>query len=327
MYHSQTLLIPERCSHELHTYTHLLLFTYTERVFVLDWKSPPGFENQVSPLKIEWRSSVVFKNGLRVTGVHDIGSSYWFDAQERSVRWYMETDFNQYFTRDIEVVQSHSYDFTYALLRNKHYQNKIEELGLHKAPCLVCCIWHNLFSLSPSLLRSMQGFLRKIGWSKSNDIIFLNIPIPDQHFPLGHVSRVGRDVVQCTERVEKHLKLRRPVWILASDNFAVLEGALKYTRSLKKDGRVYSKERYLVDIQRQNKTKNTLKLPMTERNALFHFAIGFFLQLNSTVLLSDHRYPYSETMAALRHFYHRNGRYLVYPQEGCRIQRYNEGTQ
>ena len=301
---------------------------------MLDWNLPPGFENHVFPRKFNWQPSVVFKKGLNVSRVHDIGSSYWFDAQGKSVRWYLETDFDQYFTRDVEVVQSHSYDFTYALLRNKHYRHKIEELGLHKAPCLVCCIWDNLFSLSPSLLRSMQGFLRRIGWSKSNDVVFLNIPIPDRHFPMGHVSRIGRDVVQCTERVQKHLKLRRPVWILASDNFVVLEGALSYARNLKKEARVYSKERYTIDIQRQNKTvrttvklRNTVKLAMTERNALFHFAIGFFLQLNSTVLVSDHLSPYSETMAALRHFYHRNGRYLVYPQHGCRIQRFNEGTQ
>ena len=263
-----------------------------------------------------------------MTSVHDIGSPYWFDAQGKTVRWYVKTNFNQFFSRDVEVVQSLSYDFTYALLRNRHYQSKIKQLGLHKAPCLVCCIWDNLFSLSPSLLRSMQGFLRRIGWSKSSDIIFINIPIPAQHFPMGHVSKIGREVVQCTERVEKHLKLRRPVWILASNNFVILEGALRYARNLMKDGRVYSKERYMVDIQRQNRTvKNTVKLPMTERNALFHFSIGFFLQLNSTVLLSDHSSPYSESMAALRHFYHRTGRHLVYPQQGCRIQRFDEKSQ
>lgn len=268
----------------------------------------------------------MFKNGLLVTSVHDIGSPYWFDEQEGSVGWYVETNFNEYFSREVEVVQAHSYDFTYALLRNRHHRKKIEELGLHRAPCLICCIWDNLFSLAPSLLRSMQGFLRKIGWSKSYDVIFLNIPLPGKNFPTGHASRIGRETIQCVERVERHLKLRRPVWILASDNFIILEGALKYSQSLKKDGRVYSRERYMVDIQRENNTRsaNSMKLPMTERNALFHFAIGYFLQLNSTVLVSDRHSPYSETMAAYRHFHHRNGRYLLYPKNGCKIQRFNE---
>lgn len=290
---------------------------------MLDWKSPAGFENQLIPNRIDWRSSTFFPHGLPINIVHDIGSAYWFDAHDKSANWYMETDFNQYFTQQVEIVQSHNYDFTYALLRNMHHRQKILEYGLHKAPCITCCIWDHLFSLSPSLLRSMHSFLRRIGWTKSNDVIFLNIPIPDQQFPRGYVTHLGQEVVQCAQRVKERLKLNKPIWILASDNFDILEGAFRYARDLKKDGRVYSRERYLVDIHRENKTKrHTMKFPMTEQNALFHFATGFFLQLNSTVLFSDRHSPYSETMAALRHFYHRSGQYIVYTQQGCQIQKY-----
>ena len=244
------------------------------------------------------------------------------------MQWYVETDFNEYFTRQVEIVQSHNYDFTYALLRNRHYQQKIQEYGLHTAPCLACCIWHNLFSLSPPLLRSMHSFLRRLGWSKSSDVIFLNVQLSSRQFRREQVSRLGQEVMQCALKVTKHLKLKRPVWILASDNFVILEQFLKYSQYVKKDGRVYSKERYMIDIHRENGTrKHTLKIPLTEQNALFHFATGYFLQLNSTVLLSDHHSPYSETMAALRHFYHRNGRYVIYPHEKCQIQRYNKGTE
>ena len=295
----------------------------TDRAFILDWKSPAGFENQVSPRKINWRSTALFHNGLPRRSVHDIGSSYWFDGQGRSVHWYMETDFNQYFTDTIEIIQSHNYDFTYALLRNRHHQERILEYGLHKARCLLCCFWHNLFKLSPSLERSMHSFLRKAGWSKSSDIVFLNIPIPNQRFPKGHVMRLGKNVVQCTEKATKSLNLKKPIWILASNNFMILEGILRYSPYLKKDGRVYSQERYMIDIQRENSTKkHTMKLPMTEQNALFHFATGFFLQLNSTVLVSDHRSVYSESMAAYRHFYYQSNRYLVYYHDGCQIQRF-----
>lgn len=302
-------------------------FLDPDRVFILDWKSPPGFENQITPHKINWRSTALFQHGLPGKSVHDIGSSYWFDGQGKSVHWYMETDFNQYFTKEIEIVQSHNYDFTYALLRNRHHRQKILEYGLHRTPCLLCCFWHNLFSLSPSILRSMYSFLRKIGWSKSDDIVFLNIPIPNQHLPKGHVTQLGQEVVKCTEKATKTLKLKKPVWILASNNFVILEGALRWSRNLKKDGRVYSKERYLIDIHRENSTKrHTMKLPMTEQNALFHFVTGYFLQLNSTVLLSDHHSLYSETMAAFRHFYHQSGRYLIYPSEKCQIQRFRTGT-
>lgn len=299
-----------------------------DRVFILDWKSPAGLENQITPHKINWQSTHLFQHGLPSRSIHDIGSSYWFDSQGKSVRWYMETDFNQYFAREVEIVQSHNYDFTYALLRNRHYQQKILEYGLHNAPCLLCCFWDHLFSLSPSLRRSMHSFLRRIGWKKSDDIIFLNVPIPNQHFPKGHVTRLGQDIIHCAEKVTRNVKLKRPVWILASNNFIILEGALKFSHNLKKDGRVYSKERYMVDIWRENSTKkHTMKLPMTEQNALFHFVTGFFLQLNSTVLLSDHHSLYSESMAAFHHFYHQSGRYVIYPHEGCQIQRFRVSTE
>ena len=300
----------------------MYLLLYPDRAFILDWKSPNGMESFLNPLKIDWRSDTLFKDGLPQKYVHDIGGPYWFEDQGKNVQWYTNTNLNRYFSEDIEIVQGHSYDFTYALLRNRHHQEKIAQYGLHEVRCLLCCFWNNLFTFAPSLQRSMFNFLRRIQWSKTHDIIFVNVQIPNQHSSSrGHELLFGQSIVQCTEKAIRNLKLKKPVWILSSNSFVLLEGLMKSSH-FQKEGRVYSKERYTVDIRRENATKtHTMILPRTEQNALYQFVTGYFLQLNSTVLVSDYRSVYAESMAAYRHFLH-PGRYVVYHDNGCHLQRY-----
>lgn len=307
--------------HVVVLFSDIIIIMYPDRAFILDWKAPAGLTTILNTRYIDWKSDTLFRNGLPQHSVHDIGSPYWFDSHGKSVHWYMETNFNEYFTEEIEIVQSHSYDFTYALLRNKHYKQKIIEYGLNTARCLLCCFWHQLFTFSPQFQRTAFNFLRKIGWSKTYDVIFINIPLPDHQFPKGYILRLGSSIVQCAEKVNRILRLKKPVWMLASNSYVMLEGLPHYHPQIKQEGRVFSKERYMVDIQRDNTTARSMKLPKTEQNSMMHFALGFFLQLNSTVLVSDRRSEYAETMLAYRHFFYQSNRYVVY-SDGCQIQRF-----
>ena len=290
----------------------------------MDWQLPPGLSTILQIRYIDWSSNALFSSGFPVKGVHDIGSPYWFDSQGKSVRWYMETDFSKYFTEEIEIIQSHSYDFTYALLRNRHYKQKILEYGLNKARCLLCCFWHQLFTFTPQFLTTTFNNLRKIGWSKSYDIIFINMPLPSHQYAKNYVLRLGESVIECAEKVaSSSFKLKKPVWILASNSLVILDGIPKRHFQIKSEARFFSKERYDVDIERDNYTigKN-LKLPKTERNALVHFAIAFFLQLNSTIIVTNRHSVFTDSMLAYRHFFYQSNRYVVYTEGGCQVQRF-----
>lgn len=299
------------------------LSPFLERAFILDWKAPVGFEKVFSPRYIDWRADELFENSLGPHHIHDIGSPQWFRRQNGSVDWYSTTvNFNEYFSNEVEVIQSHSYDFTYALLRNPHYKFKLKHYDLHNMRCVLCCIWHYLFKFSPLFLRNMNTITRThLGLSKARDLIFINIPIQSDNLPRNVVLKHANNTIACARKVSGMLK--NPAWALASNNLAILEQIPKMYTQLKPQGVFYSKERYLVDLERQNTSRSLqVKIPRTEQNALMFYFLGLFVQLNSTVLFSYHNSLYSETMAAFRYFYYPNGRYLIYPHQGCQLQRY-----
>ena len=301
----------------------VMLFS-PDRAFILDWKSPTGFDRIFTPRYIDWTSSKLFEDDyLPSTRVHNIGTPYWFARQNGSVDWYINTNFDDYFTDEIEVVQSHSYDFTYALMRNKHYQHKIRSLGLHIARCRLCCIWHYLFKFTQLFLHNANVLTKgKLGLTKGRDILFLNIPFRFESLPRSLVLQQASAALRCAEKIGN--TLRNPIWALASNNFVVLDELPKMMPKLKSNAIFYSKERYLVDLQHENATMKhyQLKVPRTEHNALMYYFLGFYLQMNSTVLFSQRYSPFSETMAALMNFYHPSGKYVVYPDQGCHLQRY-----
>ena len=302
----------------------------TDRAFILDWKSPVGFERIFTPRYIDWTSGKLFKGDyIPAKQVHNIGSPHWFDSQNGSVDWYINTNFDDYFTDEIEVIQSHSYDFTYALLRNEHHKHKIRKLGLHNAKCWLCCMWHYLFKFTPLFAHNMNVLTRnKLGLTKGRDLIFLNVPLQSENLPKNLVLQHASSILRCAERVGR--TLRNSVWALASNSLVVLEELPKSMPKMKSNGIFHSKERYLADLQRENVTQQQhqqqhqqlqLKVPRTEMSALMYYFLGFYLQINSTVLFSQPHSPFSETMAALRYFYNPN-KYIVYPKQGCHLQRY-----
>ena len=234
----------------------------------------------------------------------------------------MNTNFDDYFTEVVEVVQAHSYDFTYALLRNTHYRHKIGKFGFHNMKCSICCIWSYLFKFSSYFTRQMNSIAKsKIGLSKTKELLFLNIPIQNENLPRKFVLRHASNTFKCAEKLTTSLK--NPSWVLASNSFIVLEEIPKLYPQIKPQAVFYTQERYLVDLQRENVSHtHQMKVPRTEQNALMNYFAGFFLQLNSTILFSHRHSPYSETMAAYRYFNYPSGRYMVYPDENCQLQRY-----
>ena len=64
-------------------------------------------------------------------------------------------------------------------------------------------------------------------------------------------------------------------------------------------GEFFSHERYSLELVRviNSTTKHTVMIPKNEHNVVMYFFMGYYLQLNSTVLYTSHHSLYSETMA------------------------------
>ena len=299
-----------------------------DRAFILDWKLPAGFQRILTPRYIDWRFDALEANPP-INHVHDIGSPNWYQEQNKSVAFYMETNFNDYFTNEQEVIQSLSYDFTYALLRNKHFRSKIKELGLNSVKCQLCCFWHYLFKYSTSFSRNLASAAKKkLGLTPGRDLIFIDISFPLERLPKRLLMQHTDEVFKCVQSVVK--VLRDPVCILASNNYFLLDEVPKlYPNVVTNKGLFFTKERYQVELQyllnsteySSKKSGSKIMVPKTEHNALMYFFMGYHLQLNSTVLFVSKKSQYSESMAAFRHFYHPS-RYIVHSEKGCKLERY-----
>ena len=120
--------------------------------------------------------------------------------------------------------------------------------------------------------------------------------------------------------------------IVASNCYTILDEVPKiYPHQIVADhGVFFSRERYSLEVVRviNSTTKHNVMIPKNEHNAVMYFFVGYYLQLNSTVLFTSHHSLYSETMAGFRHFYHTlsSGKYVVYPESKCRLERYSYHT-
>lgn len=262
--------------------------------------------------------------------VHDIGSRTWFQTQNKSIAFYTETDFNVYLSDELEAIQSHSFDFTYALLRNKHLAGKARELGLHTAKCIVCCIWNYLFKHSTSFTRNSATVMKKrLGLTPNRDLIFVDLSFPLQNLPKRLLEEHAEKVLGCVQRVMR--ALQNPVCVLASNNYFLLEEVPKrYPQIQTNNGLFFTRERYQVELQHQLNTTthklhllpNGVMIPKTEHNALMYFFMGYHLQLNSTVLFTSKNSLYSQSMAAFREFYSPGGTHVVNPDGDCKLERF-----
>ncbi len=305
----------------------------------MDWKSPAGFNRVLSPRYIDWRFDALFENELDpIPKIHDIGSASWYTAQNRSIDFYIETDFNAFFSAEREAIQSHSFDFTYALLRNRHFSKKLKETGLGSVKCRLCCFWHYLFKHSVSFDRHLTSIAKKkLQLTPGRDLIFVDISFPNERLPKRLLTQQVKGVLECVDRISK--VLHDPVWVVASNIYFILEEAPKiYSKVRTNRGLFFTRERYQVELQRlSNASKRhdrfsplspdtSVMIPKTEHNALLYFFVGYFLQLNSTVLVhsGSKGSVYSETMAAFRHFYYPSGRYVTQTDGlggGCKLEK------
>ena len=259
--------------------------------------------------------------------IHLLGSPPWVHSKgsAASAEFFETTNFNQYFTSQVEVVQSTSFDFTYALLRNPHHQHRIRNLGLHTAKCRLCCFWHYLFKFTSLYNHNLQIVTqRKLKMSPSQDIVFIDLSLQRENLPKRTMMDYASNVMKCAEQMSR--SLRNPVLIVASNCYSILDEVPKlYPQVVADHGMFFSRERYTVELNRElnSTTKHNVMLPKYEHNALMYFFVGYYLQLNSTILFTSHHSPYSETMAGFRHFYYSSGKYVVYPEKKCHLERYS----
>ena len=313
-----------------------------DRVFLLDWRLPSGFEMVFIPRYIDWRYRAHFKDDdsdpsqSTLHHIHEIGANSWNQAWsgDQLFKFYTETDFNDYFSHDIEIIQSHSYDLTYAILRNKHHQEKLRSLGLDRTKCLLCCIWSYLFKNSQTFNRNLAILTKKqLGIAGNRDLVFLDLSLPVDHLSKTIQMAHAQEALKCTDKVVT--VLQNPVCVVATNSYFLLEAVpTHYPRMNTNNGLFFTRERYLVELQREfnsssrtsarKLSKNRVLIPKTERNALMNFFLSYYLQLNSTVLFTGVRSPFSENMAALRHFQRPSNTYVVRPGGKCKLERYTD---
>jgi len=216
-----------------------------------------------------------------------------------------------------------------ALLRNKHFKKKIKELGLNKAGCRVCCIWNFLFRHSTSFMRNVASIARKkLDLTQGSNIIFVDLSFPIQNLPKRQLMEQVEKVFGCVRRVSD--VVHNPICIVASNNYLLLEEVPKlYPTAKTLSGLFFTRERYQLELQQHQSSQLSnsgagLTIPKTEHNALIYFFMGYYLQLNSTVLFTGKRSVYSESMAAYREFHYPSGRYVVARGRDCRLEKFRK---
>ena len=101
-----------------------------------------------------------------------------------SAKFFENTNFDEYFSNQVEIIQATSYDFIYTLLQNRYHQHRIRNLGLHIAKCKLCCIWHYLFKFTSLFNHKMQIVARrKLKISQSQDIMFIDLSLQRENLP------------------------------------------------------------------------------------------------------------------------------------------------
>lgn len=304
-----------------------IILCFTDRAFVLDWRAPAGFDRLLVPRYINWKSNNILTDHSFITDhVHDIGSTQWVKDQNGSADWYINTNFDEYFSREFETVQSLSYDFTYAMLRNKHYRHKIRSLGLHTTKCILCCIWHYLFKPSTLFNQNLAVYTKnKLRVPAKTELIFIDLSFQQKNLPQRLMMQYTSDIMKCVDRVSRQLK--NTVWLIASNHYNVLDRIPQLYPKIKKDyGVFYTDDRYLIDLQSEQdsteEAKHSFIVPRTEQNALMYYFIGMYMQMESTVVFTSPQSLYSEVTTAVRYFYYQTGKYLVTRDSGCRLHRY-----
>ena len=158
------------CVSQVLFFTHETIFYsfdnnyIAERAFLIEWLDPPGLSDYLEPKTFDW-ANLNSISALKSRRTHDIGS--WKASQQGiSSQWYMNTNFTEYFTLPVEIVQGHRYDFMYAIVRNPSLMPKAYELGVDRIKCFICCAFDLLFKMSGKFEGEMSQLLQELGHPK-----------------------------------------------------------------------------------------------------------------------------------------------------------------
>lgn len=250
---------------------------------MIEWEDPPGLEKYLIPKTFDWSNLGVIQKYKRGP-THEIGS--WHSSKEhgKSSQWYMNTNFTQFFKNPVEVIQSHRYDFTYAILRNAELMPKAYELGVDRVKCRVCCAWDMLFNMAPEFEKEMNKILQSLGYPQKP---LMTIQVRTKSDDVQKAVIIAEHSVHCGQKVARDLKMS-PVFVPIFNNRLVVHIiSKKYKRNMKTP----------IQIDTATRTVHTHigNLPIDTEKDVFQGVQErtfkeFFLMLNSTILIRTKGY-------------------------------------
>ena len=279
--------------------------TYTaDRAFVIDWQDPPGLDQYLEPKSFDWADLSKldkFKRGP----VRDIGS--WRSAKESGIssQWYMTTNFSTYFTNEVEVVQGHRYDFTYAVLRNPELMPKAYELGVDRIKCRICCAFHMLFRMTDKFSQQMDELLSSLG-APHKTIGAIQVRTKSQN--VQDSVKFVDSFIKCASKAGKGLKMSNKIsWVPIFNNRLVVHIVRKkYGDKLKIPINIDTATRTVHTHLGNLPADTELEVAKAVQERTFK---EFFLTINSTVLIRKKGYEgsFGNIADAIRRFYHQLG--------------------
>ena len=271
---------------------------------MIEWVDPPGLDLYLEPKSFDW-SDLSKLDKFKRGPVRDIGS--WRSSKENGVssQWYMSTNFSTYLENEVEVLQGHRYDFTYAVLRNPELMPKAFELGVDRVKCRICCAFHMLFKMTERFEGEMDTLLKSLG-------------APQKHVGAIQVRTKSNNVqdavkfvdnfIKCATKAGKGLKMSSSVsWVPIFNNRLVVHIVhKKYGDKLKIPINIDSATR-TVHTHLGNLPPDTeIEVAKAVQERTFK---EFFLTINSTIIIRRKGYEgsFGNVADAIRRFYHELG--------------------
>ena len=277
------------------------LFSTTDRAFMIEWQDPPGLDLYLEPKSFNW-ADLSKLDKLKRGPIHDIGS--WRSAKEsgKSSQWYMSTNFSTYFENEVEIVQGHRYDFTYAVLRNPELMPKAFELGVDRIKCRICCAFHMLFRMTEKFQHQMDELLSSLGAPKKT---IGAIQIRTKSHNVQEAVKFVDSFMKCATKAGKGLKMSgRISWVPIFNNRLVVHIVhKKYGDKLKIPINIDTATRTVHTHLGNLPADTEVEVAKAVQERTFK---EFFLTINSTVLLRRKGYEgsFGNIADAIRRFYH-----------------------
>lgn len=276
----------------------------SDRAFMIEWQDPPGLEQYLEPKSFNWADLSKLEKHNRGP-IRDIGS--WRSSKENSIssQWYMSTNFSTYFENEVEIVQGHRYDFTYAVLRNPELMPKAFELGVDRIKCRICCAFDMLFKMTEKFQKEMDTLLKSLGAPKK-EIGAIQVRAKSNN--VQDAVKYAESFVSCALKAGKGLKLSSPIsWVPIFNNRLVVHIVRKkYGDKLKIPINIDTATRTVHTHLGNLPADTEIEVAKAVQERTFK---EFFLTINSTVLIRKKGYEgsFGNIADAIRRFYHKVG--------------------